>query len=121
NSSVNQIAGLLTDMQTHELITFEGDRPELTVIGRDYALQVIRAPRLWDRYLADKTGYAAADWHSQSERREHQLSRAETDALARELGHPRFDPHGDPIPTASGHLIPTEERFNLPNFPPNQY
>jgi DtxR family Mn-dependent transcriptional regulator len=108
-------------MQAHELIAFAGDKPELTAPGRDYALHVIRAHRLWERYLADKTGYAAADWHSQSERREHQLSRAETDALSQELGHPRFDPHGDPIPTASGDLIAPEERYSLPNFPANQY
>ncbi len=121
NSSVNEIAGLLTDMQSHELIIFAGDRPELTVQGRDYALHIIRAHRLWERYLADKTGYAAADWHSQSERREHHLSRAQTDALAQELGHPRFDPHGDPIPTASGDLGEPIERYNLSNFWPNQY
>lgn len=121
HSSVNEVVGLLTDMQAHELITFEGDHPQLTPQGRDYALHVIRAHRLWERYLADKTGYAAADWHSQSERREHHLSRAEADALAQELGHPRFDPHGDPIPTASGDLIEPEARYTLPKFPPNQY
>ncbi|MBI1881969.1 MAG: metal-dependent transcriptional regulator [Chloroflexi bacterium] len=121
NSSVNEVVGLLTEMQAHELITFEGDRLELTPHGRDYALHIIRAHRLWERYLADKTGYAAADWHSQSERREHHLSRAEADALAQVLGHPRFDPHGDPIPTASGDLFSTEERFTLLNFPLNQY
>jgi DtxR family Mn-dependent transcriptional regulator len=121
NSNANEVTELLTDMQAHELITFEGDRLELTPQGRNYALHVIRAHRLWERYLADKTGYAAADWHSQSERREHYLSRAEIDALAQELGHPRFDPHGDPIPTASGDLIVSEERSTLPNFPPNQY
>lgn len=121
NSSVNEIAGLLTEMQAHELIAFAGDKPELTTQGRDYALHIIRAHRLWERYLADKTGYTAADWHSQSERREHHLSRAQTDALARELGHPRFDPHGDPIPTASGDLVAPVERYNLSNFWPNQY
>src|SRR6185436_12395797 len=51
----------------------------------------------------------------------HQLSRAEADALAQKLGHPRFDPHGDPIPTASGDLIVPEVRYSLPNFTLNQY
>jgi DtxR family Mn-dependent transcriptional regulator len=32
---------------------------------------------------------------------------------------PRFDPHGDPIPTASGNLILVEQ-YSLPNFPLNQ-
>jgi DtxR family Mn-dependent transcriptional regulator len=120
NSTINEIADLLVGMQAHDLITFEGDKLSLTSQGRDYALHVIRAHRLWERYLADKTGVAAADWHSQSERREHVLTRAEADALAMELGHPRFDPHGDPIPTASGDLISAEERYSLPNFPLHQ-
>jgi DtxR family Mn-dependent transcriptional regulator len=119
NSTINEIANLLIEMQAHDLITFEGDKFSLTPQGHDYALHIIRAHRLWERYLADKTGVAAADWHSQSERREHQLSRAQADALAVELGHPRFDPHGDPIPTASGDLISVKEQHNLPNFPLN--
>ncbi len=120
NSTINQIAGLLTEMQAHDLITFDGDKLSLTPQGRDYALHIIRAHRLWERYLADKTGVAAAHWHSQSERREHELTRDQANALAEELGHPRFDPHGDPIPTASGDLISVEQRHNLPNFPLNQ-
>jgi DtxR family Mn-dependent transcriptional regulator len=88
NSTINQIAGLLTEMQAHDLITFEGDKLRLTPQGRDYALQIIRAHRLWERYLADKTGVAAAHWHSQSERREHELTRDQANALAVELGHP---------------------------------
>ena len=34
------------------------------------------------------------------------MSEAETEALAARLGHPRFDPHGDPIPTAQGEVPP---------------
>ncbi len=119
NSTVNEVAELLTDMQAHNLIEFEGARLGLTLPGRDYALQIIRAHRLWERYLADKTGYAETEWHSQSERREHELTPAETEALSYALGHPRYDPHGDPIPTASGDLI-LPDRYSLPNFSLNQ-
>jgi DtxR family Mn-dependent transcriptional regulator len=120
NSTINESADLLTGMQAHDLITFEGDKLSLTPQGRNYALHVIRAHRLWERYLADKTGVTAANWHSQSERREHELTRAQTDTLSEELGHPRFDPHGDPIPTAGGELVSAEAWSNLPNFPLNQ-
>ncbi len=116
NTTVNATAALLTEMQAHDLITFEGDRLSLTPQGRDYALQVIRAHRLWERYLADRTGYTAQEWHKYSERVEHELTPAQADALAMELDHPRFDPHGDPIPTAGGDLAPTPERLTLPNF-----
>jgi DtxR family Mn-dependent transcriptional regulator len=116
NISVNEIASLLTEMQAHNFITFEGDRLSLTPEGRDYALHIIRAHRLWERYLADKTGYTAAEWHKRSERVEHELTPAQANALAVELGHPRFDPHGDPIPTANGDLAFARERYTLPNF-----
>ncbi len=119
NSAVDEMAELLTDMQARDLIKFEGDRPGLTSQGRDYALHIIRAHRLWERYLADKTGYAETEWHSQSEWREHELSPADADALSAELDNPCFDPHGDPIPTAAGDLI-LPERYTLPNFALNQ-
>lgn len=83
-----------------------GNAVSLTGPGRAYALRVVRTHRLWERYLADRTGVAEADWHAQAEVREHLMSEAETDALAARLGHPRFDPHGDPIPTARGEVPP---------------
>jgi len=116
--TVNEASDLLADMQAHNLIAFHGDRPALTPQGRDYALHVVRAHRLWERYLADKTGYPESEWHSRSEEREHSLTPAQADALSGALGHPRFDPHGDPIPTADGELI-AQERHPLPTFPLN--
>lgn len=118
--SVDHVADLLTEMQTHGLVTFEGDGFNLTSQGRDYALHIIRAHRLWERYLADKTGYEAAVWHTQSERREHELSRSEIEALSAALGDPCYDPHGDPIPTASGRLLTLGGRQSLVALPPNQ-
>lgn len=78
----------------------------LTPEGRREALRVIRIHRLWERYLADETGLDAREWHAQAERREHGMSDDQADALAATLGHPRYDPHGDPIPLASGELPP---------------
>ncbi|HUG42022.1 MAG TPA: metal-dependent transcriptional regulator [Longimicrobiales bacterium] len=77
---------------------------ELTEGGRAYALRVVRTHRLWERYLADRTGVPPVEWHLEAERVEHQLSPAEADALAARLGHPRYDPHGDPIPTVAGEI-----------------
>jgi DtxR family Mn-dependent transcriptional regulator len=76
----------------------------LSQTGRAYALRVLRTHRLLERFLADRTGTRPAEWHLQAERREHQLSQDETERLARRMGHPLYDPHGDPIPTASGEL-----------------
>jgi len=82
--------------------TAEGLR--LTDDGRAYALRILRTHRLWERYLADRTGVAATDWHDAAEIKEHRLSREQTENLAARMGQPLFDPHGDPIPTATGEL-----------------
>ena len=74
----------------------------LTDAGRDYALQILRAHRLYETYLANETGIIGRDWHAEAERVEHELSPEDTNRLAKRLGHPRYDPHGDPIPTRQG-------------------
>jgi DtxR family Mn-dependent transcriptional regulator len=78
----------------------------LTEEGRDYALHIVRTHRLLERYLADRTGVLPEDWHAEAERREHDYSPEDRESLAAQLGHPVYDPHGDPIPTASGDLPP---------------
>jgi DtxR family Mn-dependent transcriptional regulator len=83
----------------------KGDEFRLTPRGRSYALHVIRAHRLWERYLAEETGFAMTEWHDRAELAEHELSPSAADALAAELGHPTHDPHGDPIPTAAGEMV----------------
>jgi DtxR family Mn-dependent transcriptional regulator len=103
--TIEQATDLLATMQAHELVRIEADTIQLTPKGRDYALHIIRAHRLWERYLADETGFAEVEWHDQADRREHNLSPAEADALSAQLGHPTYDPHGDPIPAASGELV----------------
>lgn len=107
---VSETADLLTKMEARELLQAKKGELHLTAAGRDYALHVIRAHRLWERYLADETGFAEDQWHEQAHRYEHMLSQAEVDALSRELGHPTHDPHGDPIPTAQGKVVPHRGR-----------
>lgn len=70
----------------------------LTDGGRARALELVRAHRLWERYLADRTGVAEVEWHEEAEREEHRLTRAEAERLAARMGRPLVDPHGDPIP-----------------------
>jgi DtxR family transcriptional regulator, Mn-dependent transcriptional regulator len=76
----------------------------LTDAGRAYALRIIRTHRLWERYLADRTGVAPTEWHELAESQEHALTAVQAEALASRMGHPLYDPHGDPIPTVTGEL-----------------
>lgn len=92
---------------------------KLTSEGRSYALRIIRVHRLWERYLADRTGVHETEWHRQAEKLEHRISPDEADALAAKMGNPTFDPHGDPIPTPTGQ-IPNRKGVALNEFGVNQ-
>jgi DtxR family Mn-dependent transcriptional regulator len=91
----------------------------LTGAGRQWALRIVRSHRLWERYLADRTGVEPREWHAEAERLEHELSAADAERLSEMMGHPLVDPHGDPIPTASGDL-PAVSGIALPALPPGQ-
>ena len=104
--SGDNAAELLGRLQTLRLLKSEGERFQLTPDGRDYALRVIRMHRLWERYLSDETGVKESQWHGMAERQEHAMSPVEADELAAQMGNPVYDPHGDPIPTASGDIAP---------------
>jgi len=106
---------LVTRMQESQLLRVSDGRILLTGNGVRYAVDVIRAHRLWERYLADETGVDPLEWHALAEEQEHALTREQADALAMRLGNPRYDPHGDPIPTAEG-AMPAEEALQLPGL-----
>lgn len=105
HTNQDDTAKLIAAMQANGLLQVEDGEIHLTPAGRNSALHIIRAHRLWERYLAEETGVREAEWHGQAELAEHQLTPAQTDALALHLGNPTYDPHGDPIPTATGEIV----------------
>jgi len=105
------IVDVIKKMSINELIQFEGDVLKLTNSGRDYALRIVRVHRLWEKYLAEKTGYAKTEWHEMAEAKEHELNQEETNLLATQLGNPLYDPHGDPIPTNTGEMADVKGDF----------
>lgn len=109
NLSSSKLVELIEEMNLLGLIRNNGDILELTNDGRDYALKIIRIHRLWEKYLSEKTGIHRSEWHSRAEQMEHNLSKQETEDLYKSLGSPRFDPHGDPIPTVTGEIIASNE------------
>lgn len=100
-------AGLVNISDGHILLTAEGEQS---------ALQIIRAHRIWERYLAEETSLKPKEWHTSAEEYEHRISPEEVNSLADRLGNPLFDPHGDPIPTAEGEYQ-DRELINLTELP----
>lgn len=74
----------------------------LTEDGKLAALKVIRKHRLVEAFLIEVLGYTWDEVHEEAERLEHAMSDTLTDRIDQYLGFPRFDPHGDPIPSADG-------------------
>ena len=99
-------AGVLSELADMGLLHLDATGLLLTSQGERVALRLVRTHRMWERYLADRTGLPASEWHDEADRVEHTLSVAEVDILDARLGHPSWDPHGDPIPTADGYIPP---------------
>ena len=99
---------LVDRMQAQGLIQMSGSDLRLTVEGRQAALQIVRAHRLLERYLATEARMPLDQVHRQAHRLEHTLTSSEVDHLDADLGYPRRDPHGDPIPSAGGELPAAE-------------
>jgi DtxR family Mn-dependent transcriptional regulator len=84
----------------------------LTSTGERIALEVIRHHRLLELYLVEALGYSWDEVHEEAERLEHHISEKLEARIADRLGHPTFDPHGDPIPTLDG-LLPASDDIRL--------
>jgi DtxR family transcriptional regulator, Mn-dependent transcriptional regulator len=116
-SSVESLAGaiavsrdravvIVRKLERMNLARLEADDIVLTEEGRAYALRIVRTHRIWEQYLADRTGVGPGEWHVLADRLEHGLPAEEVERLAASMGNPLYDPHGDPIPTAAGALPP---------------
>lgn len=77
---------------------------ELTDEGRSYAMAMARRHRLLETFLVHTLGYRWDEVHDEADRLEHAVSDTMIERIDTALGHPRRDPHGDPIPTADGQV-----------------
>lgn len=74
----------------------------LTRKGEAAALAILRRHRLVEALLVEVLGLDWSEVHDEAERLEHAISDKLLDRIDALLGFPTVDPHGDPIPSASG-------------------
>ncbi len=86
---------------------------QLTDEGAKMALSVIRKHRLWEAFLFKLFDMSLHDIHREAELLEHQTSELLADKISAYLGHPKFDPHGDPIPNAKGEITTVDTSITL--------
>ena len=104
-ASVTDMLRKLADKQLIHYKKYQGVR--LTEEGERLALQVIRRHRLWEVFLVEKLGFGWEAVHEIAEELEHVRSEELVARLDTYLGRPKFDPHGDPIPTPAGKMPET--------------
>jgi DtxR family transcriptional regulator, Mn-dependent transcriptional regulator len=91
----------------------------LTDLGRTAALEVVRHHRILETYLATRLGMSWDEVHAEAEVLEHHVSPGLAERMAEVMGHPERDPHGHPIPSASGRVERPEQR-RLSDLSPGQ-
>ncbi len=85
------------------LVSYRPYKPvRLTPAGSRYAVAMVRRHRLLETFLVETLGYTWDEVHGEAERLEHAATPTLIDRIDALLGHPTSDPHGDPIPDASG-------------------
>lgn len=92
---------------------------ELTPLGRETALELVRHHRLLELYLVRSLGYSWDKVDAEAERLEHAISEDFEDRVDALLGYPTEDPHGDPIPSKDG-IVRVEPAQPLSDLEPGQ-
>lgn len=91
----------------------------LTAAGMRVALEIIRHHRLIELFLHQTLGYSWDEVHAEADRLEHVISEEFEERIAEALGHPQWDPHGEPIPD-SDLSLPSRPVARLAELRPGQ-
>lgn len=99
-SSVTDMLKKLADKKLVNYVKYQG--VTLTADGKKTAASIIRKHRLWEVFLVEKLEFSWDEVHYVAEQLEHIASDKLVDMLDKHLQYPKFDPHGDPIPSKDG-------------------
>ena len=99
------VTDMLKKLTEKELVIYEKYKGvRLSEKGRKIAVSIVRKHRLWETFMVEKLQFAWDEVHEVAEQLEHVRSEKLIDALDTFLNHPKYDPHGDPIPSKDGIL-----------------
>lgn len=101
-ASVSDMLKKLLDKGYVKYEKYKGVR--LSSKGVKKATNVLRKHRLWETFLVEKLEFNWSEVHDIAEELEHIKSNKLINRLEKFLGYPKFDPHGDPIPSENGNF-----------------
>jgi len=103
HTSAASVSDMIKRLSEKKLVNYEKYRGvTLTETGRALATNLVRKHRLWEAFLVDKLKFKWNEIHDIAEELEHIDSNELINRLEEFLDFPRFDPHGDPIPSIEG-------------------
>jgi len=103
HTSAASVTDMIKRLSEKKLVHYEKYRGvTLTDIGRALATDLVRKHRLWEVFLVEKLKFKWNEIHDFAEELEHIDSSELINRLDAFLDYPRFDPHGDPIPSIEG-------------------
>jgi len=108
-SSVTDMAKKLADKKLLNYVRYQG--VSLTTLGIKTALSIIRRHRLWEVFLVKKLDFTWDEVHEVAEQLEHIKSEKLIDKIDELLDFPKYDPHGDPIPSKSGEFLERDKQL----------
>ncbi len=105
NHSAASVTDMLKKLSDKRLVSYKKYYGvSLTRSGLHIAIQVLRKHRLWETFLVKNLKFTWDKIHEIAEQLEHVQSDELIDRMDEYLGHPKFDPHGDPIPDKHGNI-----------------
>ncbi len=107
------VTDMLKKLKAKKLLHYEKYQGfNLSTEGKKIALGIVRKHRLWEFFLVEKLQMGWDEVHEIAEELEHINSPLLIEKLDAYLDHPKFDPHGDPIPDVHGKMA-SNRQINL--------
>ena len=116
--SVNEMLKRLESKGYLSYVPYKG--VQLTNEGKEEAIRLVRAHRIWETFLGDKLNLPWEKLHQEAEQLEHASSDLVIEKLYEYLKKPLYCKHGNPIPDQDGN-IPKTYRMSIYECPKNNY
>lgn len=106
NVKMPSVNNMMKKFADKKWVIYESYKPlKITASGKKQAALVVRKHRLTEMFLVEKMNFGWENVHEIAEQVEHIQSEMFFDKMDEILNHPKFDPHGEPIPDKDGDII----------------
>ena len=111
------VTDMLKKLATDGLIVYHPYKGiKITIEGEKYARNIVRHHRIWEVFLNQIVGIPLDKVHHEADMLEHSSSDDLINRIDEILNFPKYDPHGDPIPSKDGKIPELKKNIKLSNL-----